>query len=248
MADGPGPWGPPPEPKRRVFPMGVLVWLALLFATGIGFWLLAGYFPGRLASDDNQIQMVRLLSILALVSSGVLFARRVKFSEMVRNIAVWTGAAAVLVLAYTYQDEIKSVGARVGGELMPGEAMVTAAGEVTLRRGDDGHFYALARANGTRINFMIDTGASGIVLSPADARRLGLDPARLRYTRIFQTANGRGRGAPRRLDSLSIGPIEFRDVAISINQVEMGTSLLGMSFLNRLSSFEIRGRSLVLGR
>jgi aspartyl protease family protein len=228
--------------------VGVLVWLALLFAAGIGIWLLAGNFPGQLASEDSQIHMVRLLSILALVTSGVLFARRIKFSEVVRNIAIWTGAAAVLVLAYSYQDEIKSVGARVGGELMPGEPMVAAGGEVTLRRGNDGHFYAMGRANGTRINFMIDTGATGIVLSPADARLLGLDPARLRYTRSFQTANGRGRGAPHRLDSLSIGPIEFRDVAVSINQAEMGTSLLGMSFLNRLSSFEIRGRGLIMRR
>ncbi len=228
--------------------MGVLVWLALLFAAGIGIWLLADYFPGQLSSDDNQIHMVRLLSILALVSSGVLFARRINFSEVVRNIAIWVGAAAVLVLAYTYQDELTSVAMRVGGELMPSEPMVTATGEVTLRMGDNGHFHAMGRANGTRLNFMIDTGATGIVLSPGDARLLGLDPARLRYTRIFQTANGMGRGAPYRLDTLSIGPIEFHDVAISINEAEMSSSLLGMSFLNRLSSFEIRGRGLILRR
>ncbi|MBT3978500.1 MAG: TIGR02281 family clan AA aspartic protease [Rhodospirillaceae bacterium] len=104
----------------------------------------------------------------------------------------------------------------------------------------------MGSANGARVRFMIDTGASDIVLSPADARAIGIDPATLRYTRVYQTANGLGRGASYRLETLAIGPIEFRDVAVSINQAEMNVSLLGMAFLDRLSTFEISGRRMTL--
>jgi aspartyl protease family protein len=224
----------------------VLLWLLLLFAVGIGIWLLAGYFPGQLSSGEGRIDLVRLLSILALISSGLLFARRINFGEVVRNIAIWTGAAAILVLGYTYQDELASLGARVGTELFPSQPVVTPQGVVELTQGPGGHFYAMASANGARIRFMIDTGASDIVLSPADARRIGIDMASLRYSRSYRTANGLGRGAPYRLDALAIGPIEFQDVAVSINQAEMNQSLLGMSFLDRLSTFEIRGRRMTL--
>ncbi len=248
MSDNQGPWRQPPERRRLGFPVGVLLWLLLLLAVGIGIWLLAGYFPGQLSSGEGRIDLVRLLSILALVSSGLLFARRINFGEVVRNIAIWTGAAAILVLIYTYQDELGSVGARVGAELFPSQPAVTPEGVVNLTQGPGGHFYAMGSANGARVRFMIDTGASDIVLSPADARRIGIDLASLRYTRRYQTANGPGRGAPHRLDVLSIGPIEFQDVAVSINQAEMNVSLLGMSFLDRLTKFEIRGRNLTLRR
>ncbi len=246
MPDTRGPWEAPPGPKGPRFPFGVLLWLLLLFAVGVGAWFLSDYFPGRLSSDEGQIQLVRLLSILALVSSGLLVTRRIRFGEMVRNIALWTGAAAVLVLVYTYQDELSSIGARVGAELFPSDPMVDRNGVLSLTKGPDGHFYAFGSAHGARIRFMIDTGASDIVLTPSDAKRLGIDLKALRYTKIYQTANGRGRGAPYVLDSLAIGPIQFNNVAVSVNEAEMSASLLGMSFLERLGSFEIHGRKLIL--
>jgi aspartyl protease family protein len=248
MPDNQGPWGRQPERRRSGFPVGVLFWLLQLFAAGIGIWLLADYFPGQLSSDGDQVHLVRLLSILALVSSGLLFARRISMGDVVRNIAIWTGVAAILVLAYTYQDELGDVGARVGTELFPSEPVVSPEGVLNLTQGPNGHFYAAGRANGTRVRFMIDTGASVVVLSPLDAQRIGIDLSALQYTRLYHTANGLGRGAPYRLDTLAIGPIEFRDVVVSINEAEMNASLLGMSFFNRLSSFEIRGRRLILRR
>lgn len=242
------PWGPPPGRGRGRFPVGVLLWLLLLFAVGFAIWLLAGYFPGQLSSGEDQVDLIRLLTVLALISSGLLVARRIRLGEVVRNIAVWTGAAAFLVLAYTYQDDIASLGARVGAELFPSQPVTQPDGELSLTRVSDGHFYAMASVNGARVRFMIDTGASEIVLTPSDAERIGIDLSSLRYTRHYQTANGMGRGAPYVVDRLAIGPIEFRNVAVSVNETEMSASLLGMSFLNRLASFEIHGRKMILRR
>jgi aspartyl protease family protein len=95
---------------------------------------------------------------------------------------------------------------------------------------------------------MVDTGASDVVLSPADARRLGFDLAELKFTRIYQTANGTVRGAPVRLRRITIGPIEIEDVRASVNGAPMGTSLLGMSFLGRLMGYEVTTDTLTLIR
>ena len=94
--------------------------------------------------------------------------------------------------------------------------------------------------------FLIDTGATDIVLSPSDATRIGIDLSSLNFDRISQTANGLGLGASHTAKSLAIGPVEWTDVPIAINRAEMGTSLLGMSFLRRMAGIEIRGRQMFL--
>jgi aspartyl protease family protein len=236
----------PQLPKISGVPVGVYIWLIVLVIFGVGLWFLFDLFPGSLSSESDMVHLVRSISILALISSGLLFKRRINFGEGFRNIAIWIGIAAILVLAYSYQDMFKSVASRIAAELLPGRPVVVSEGIVSLTRGDDGHFHVTGTANGIRLEFLIDTGATGISLSPDDAERLGVDLSTLRYTQIFQTANGMGRGAPWQLDRLAIGLIEFQNVAVSINEAEMSTSLLGMSFLNRLGSFEIKGRKLTL--
>ncbi len=93
---------------------------------------------------------------------------------------------------------------------------------------------------------MIDTGASDIALSREDADKLGISPSDREFTRIYQTANGTMRGAPVTLDSVAIGPIDVRDVAASVAEGDMGVSLLGMSFLNRLAGYQVTGDRLTL--
>ena len=77
-------------------------------------------------------------------------------------------------------------------------------------------------------------------------RPIGIDVKALDYSRVFGSANGMGRSAPFTLASLNVGPIELTNVPVAINQAEMGSSLLGMSFLKRLQSFEVQDRRLYL--
>src|SRR5690606_7594403 len=101
--------------------------------------------------------------------------------------------------------------------------------------------------NGTHIRFMVDTGASDVALTAADARRLGIDPQSLAYNTPYQTANGTIYAARVVLDRVTVGGIALRDVRASISQGDgLGTSLLGMSFLGRLDAVEVRGERLVL--
>lgn len=109
-----------------------------------------------------------------------------------------------------------------------------------------GHFLVDAEVNGTTITFLVDTGASSVVLSPQDARRVGLGPERLRFTERFGTANGTVRAAPVELREIRIGQLAQRYVPASVNEAPMGVSLLGMSFLGRLESWSVESGRLAL--
>jgi aspartyl protease family protein len=162
--------------------------------------------------------------------------------------ALWAVIIAVLALGYTYRGELGAIGERVAGEFLPHRGTAVGEDEVRFPAGADGHFRIEALVDGTPLRFLIDTGASDIVLSPADARRIGFDPEGLRFTGFAETANGSVRTASVRLGSIEIGPIRIDDLPASVNQAEMRGSLLGMSFLERLRSFEIRDGTLILRR
>lgn len=125
---------------------------------------------------------------------------------------------------------------------------VVSEGRVLLPRAPDGHYYVTAEVNGEAIRFVVDTGASQIVLSRRDARRAGIDTGSLIFTGRAQTANGTVRTAPVRLDRIAIGGFEDQDVRAVVNEGAMEGSLLGMDYLRRFSSVEITGDKLVLSR
>jgi aspartyl protease family protein len=111
----------------------------------------------------------------------------------------------------------------------------------------NGHFSAEADINGRSIPVMIDTGATMVVLSYEDAERAGLLLTDKDFTRAVSTANGTARVAPVTLDRVSIGNITVRDVPAAVAESgRLRTSLLGMTFLSRLSRFDMRAGRLVL--
>jgi len=117
---------------------------------------------------------------------------------------------------------------------------------LTIAAGRGGHFLVDARVEGTPIRFLVDTGATGVVLSPSDARRIGLRVRDRDYTREAHTANGIVRTAPVRLSDIRIGPLTVRGVEATVNERPMGISLLGMTFLSRLDGYEVVGDRLIL--
>lgn len=118
--------------------------------------------------------------------------------------------------------------------------------QYVVEAGPHGHFVVEAVVNGEPVTFLIDTGASEIVLNPADARRLGFHPARLEYSQRFQSANGVVRGAPVRLRELRIGQFSLYDLQASVNEAPLAISLLGMGFLERLEGYEVQNGRLIL--
>jgi aspartyl protease family protein len=116
----------------------------------------------------------------------------------------------------------------------------------TIGRGTDGQFWADGEVNGRPVRFLVDTGATTVALTQADARSLGLDPELLNYSYVMMTANGPERAAPVRLDEVAVGNVKVMDVQAFVAQGGLGTSLLGMSYLGRLSKVEQTPDSMVL--
>ena len=143
-------------------------------------------------------------------------------------------------------------GPRVVGELLPVASIVVeesenGATEVKIRRPQDGHFAATATVNGRPISMVVDTDASSIVLGPKDAAKAGIDVDGLSYTVPVDTANGVTMAAPVKLHKVAIGPPDRRNVEALVAQPGTLTqSLLGMSFLSRLRSYEFTGNFLTL--
>lgn len=132
-------------------------------------------------------------------------------------------------------------------QVQMGAAEPVAAGEAaSIAKAADGHFWAEADVDGRRVRFLVDTGASAVALTPEDARRLGLDPASLDYEYSVQTASGQARAAQVKLDSVSIAGARVDDVEAFVIETGLETSLLGMTYLGRLSRFEATRTALIL--
>jgi aspartyl protease family protein len=243
MVKGSSPWEHPPKAQiRRRYPL----WFALVLAAGLGLWQLSKMFPGSITSDADRARFVYLLAVLTIVSSSVVFSQRYRFGQVMRAVALWTGFAAVLAVLYSYQGELAAVGTRLRSALIPSYGIATGSDSLVLSESEDGSYLVYGTVNGAHARFVVDTGSSDIVLSPADAQRAGIDVQRLDYSRPFESANGGGRGASVTVSSLTVGPIALHDVPVSVDRTAMSSSLLGMAFLKRLKSFEFRDRQLTL--
>lgn len=125
-------------------------------------------------------------------------------------------------------------------------AAATVSGQgTTLNRGPDGHFYADAQVNGVTVHFLVDTGASGVALSAADARRVGLPFFATEFAPVGRGASGVVRGKLVTLDRVSLGGKSVEQVSGAILEgSEM--SLLGQSFLSRMGTIEMTPDRMVI--
>ena len=238
----PGPWG---APKRKPSRLGLYLWLGLLGGAGLVIFILHRTFP----TGDNPMgdtYVIQTLGFLALASSGLLFIREINLKQTVRNILIWVAAGGVLIIGFSFQNELRDLGLRLRSQLVPEYAVQTGDRELTISEGEDGHYHVYGLVNGTKVRFLVDTGASDIVLDPADVTRLGIDLNSLSFDKPFGSANGVGYGASLELAGLSGGAIHFSNVRGAVNRAPMGSSLLGMTFLKRLKSYSFSGGKLIL--
>jgi aspartyl protease family protein len=225
----------------------LFVGVALLVAAGIGI-LIGADVGSQLGLSQMQMAQLAVLLILAIVFAAGAFSRRQRFSVMIANVGVWLGLFAVALVGYTYREDIKTVAARVFGELSPTTAIVDSKdGSATFHRGFDGHFLVAATVNGKGMPLLFDTGASAVVLSYPDAIRAGVDVKALTFDTPVTTANGTGRAAVVTLDSIQVGGIKRGHVqAFVAERGALNGSLLGMTFLSTLSSYTVAGDQLKL--
>lgn len=241
----PGPWGRQTPPPRKSSRLGLFLWLGAIGLILIMVMVLNQFFPDSRSGMDD-VYIVRNILILAVASSGLLFVRDINLKRSTRNLLLWFGIAAILVAGFVYQDELHDAGLRLRSALVPGYPVATSGHQMVVSESDNGSYMVIGAINGEPVRFLIDTGASDVVLSPADARRLGIDPDTLAFDHSYETANGIGHGAAVTLDKLSVGSLQMSGVAASVDRTAMSSSLLGMTFLKRLKSFSFSGHKLVL--
>ena len=233
--------------------MGAWVALTLLVIAGLALLLrsdagsIAGFDPSDFAIG------VAGVALLIFLGSSLAGSYRGRAGQAVRDLLTWSGMGLLLVAGYSYREELFSFGHRVVGELLPpgsalrSDTQIEGERSVKIRRRPDGHFIAHTRADGVTLTMLIDTGASTVVLKPADAQRLGIDTEKLKYSVPVQTANGTTYAAHVRLRTLALGPISLSDVeALVAKPGTLKENLLGMSFLSRLRSYEFTSDMLTL--
>ena len=136
---------------------------------------------------------------------------------------------------------------RVGGTLSDVSRQHELAYAVQIPRGSNGEFAVQARINGVATAMVVDTGATSVVLTYETAKAVGLPLELLEYNVDVQTAGGHTKAARLWLDRMAIGKLQERSVsALVVPHGQMTTNLLGMSFLDRLESFEVRADHLML--
>lgn len=189
-------------------------------------------------SPDDWAQVIYLLLLLMGLLGFFSFGGR-GVGRRMRDLLIWVLILAMLIIVYGFRD-------RLSAGLFPVATTRISGDVIELRRGGDGHFVADLRVNDVPVRFMVDTGASQIVLSQRDAERVGIDPASLNYLGEARTANGTVAIAATRLGVVEFGGMVERDVRASVNAGTLDMSLLGMSFLDKFSRIEIIGDRMLL--
>jgi aspartyl protease family protein len=225
-----------------------LPWILLLGLLLAVIVLILRHNAGTIAGLRNEdfASLVWLVALLVFLGGVVGTLFRGRFPQALQAALLWLVIALFLAVGYTYRFELRDVADRVLSEFIPGYAS-TRGRTVEIARGRAGDFSVRARINGAQIPMVLDTGASAVVLTQEAAKAAGLPLEVLAYTVNVETANGRTRAASVTLDRLAVGSIVERSVPALIAQPgQLRTNLLGMSFLNRLESWEVRGEKLMM--
>lgn len=189
--------------------------------------------------DSNLIASLASLSLLGIAVAGWFITHnRESLGKVAQQAAVW---------GFIFLGVIAAVGmwGDISREISPRQGVLS-NGQIEVPVGRDGHFHLTLDVNGTPINFVVDTGASQIVLSQEDAAKVGIETETLAYLGSAQTANGTVRTATVWLDSVAFEGVTDTGVRAVVNQGELFGSLLGMSYLSQFSRIEIADGKLLL--
>lgn len=192
-------------------------------------------------TSDNIASLI-YLSLLGLAIGGYFFlSGRESWGKTLQMAAVWGFIFLGAIAAYGLWNDVQR-------QTTGGQMLELGNGQIIVPRQPDGHYYLTLALNGENIRFVVDTGATDMVLTKSDARRAGIDPEALNFIGVASTANGQVRTAPVRLNTVRLGGFTDTNVFASVNEGQMSGSLLGMGYLEKWGRIEISGGELRLTR
>jgi aspartyl protease family protein len=194
------------------------------------------------ALNGEQIGSLVYLVLLGTVIGGWFFvSQRGNLGKVVQYAAIWGFIFIGAIVAVGLWTDIRQT-------VTPRQSVMMDGARVEVPQAFDGHYYLTLLVNDAPVRFVVDTGATDLVLSPADAARAGLDPEALIFSGQAFTANGMVDTAHVVLDRVALGKVLDTDVRAVVNAAEMRDSLLGMTYLQRFDRIEIAEGRLVLVR
>lgn len=182
-----------------------------------------------------------LVVLVALVGGSLLVRNRQRLGTMFKQASAWVVIFVVVIIGFGLWSDIRQAST-------PRQSVLGETGQITAPRRADGHYYLIVQLNGTPVEFVVDTGATEVVLSQEDAYRVGINLDFLVYSGIANTANGQVRTAPARIKLIELSGITDQNFRVQVNGGEMQGSLLGMTYLRRFSHIEITNDTLILTR
>ncbi|GAA5068446.1 TIGR02281 family clan AA aspartic protease [[Roseibacterium] beibuensis] len=192
--------------------------------------------------NGEQIGSLIYLALLGTAIAGWLMAsNRRNIGKLTQYAAIWIFIFLGAIVAVGLVTDIRN-------DLAPRQSVMMEGTRIEVPQAADGHFYLVLGVNGTPVRFVVDTGASDVVLNRSDAERAGLDLDSLIFSGRASTANGIVETSPVRVDALELGGIVDTGVRVVVNGAEMRASLLGMSYLRRFDRIEIADGRLLLER
>lgn len=192
-------------------------------------------------SGDSLSRLIYLVLLGVVVVSWFFAQKRQNLNKTLQQVILWVLLFSGVTILYGLKNDLRL-------QLAPQTSIEINGDQVILTRANDQHFYATLEINGHDILFVVDTGATDMVLSQQDAKTVGLDPDNLAYFGTASTANGEVATARIKLKEVVLGPYLDRNVTAWVNDGEMFGSLLGMSYLSRFERLEITGDTMTLTR
>ena len=191
-------------------------------------------------SNDDYGRLAYLI-LLGLAVGGYFLAQsRESLGKTAQQAAIWGVIFIGVIAGVGLWSDIRD-------DVAPRQSIID-TGTIEVPRGPDGHYHLVLDLNETPVEFVVDTGASGVVLTQADAARIGIDPGSLVFAGSATTANGVVRTARARVNEMQLGDIVDRNVTVYVNEGELEDSLLGMDYLQRFQRIAIEDGRLILTR
>ncbi len=186
-------------------------------------------------------RLAYLVLLGGAVGGYLLIENRHSLGKMLRHAMAWVLIFVGVIAGYGLWNDIRN-------DIAPRQSLVAGSGQISVPRHMDGHFYLTLRLNGHPIEFVVDTGATDLVLSNADAQKIGIDLEALVFSGRARTANGEVRTAPVRINLVELENITDQNFPARITDGALEDSLLGMTYLRQFSRMEITGDKLILTR
>ncbi|MFT6532058.1 MAG: aspartyl protease family protein [Limimaricola cinnabarinus] len=191
-------------------------------------------------TPDNLASLAYLGLLGAAIAGWFIVQNRDRLGQIAQQAALWALIFIGVIAAAGLWSDIRD-------DVVPRQTMIGTQG-IEVPQARDGHYYLTLDINGTPIDFVVDTGATDMVLGREDARRAGIDPEALNYLGSAVTANGTVRTARVTLDSVALGAIEDEGLSAVVTDGDLAGSLLGMGYLRLFGRIEIEGGKLILTR